>query len=79
MRKGTYKTTIDGVPVTVHYSTYPAMPGARDGRGGPPLEPDDPAHCEIDWIERPHGRMTLTIAQLAHIEEEIGEYLSGEE
>jgi hypothetical protein len=34
-------------PITVEFKYYRASRGARDGRCGPPIEPDDPAEIEI--------------------------------
>ena len=67
---------IDGceTPVTVHYHTCKARPGKTDGRGGPNLEPDEPARLEIDWIEGPEGEdITLTTANENYLLESICE------
>lgn len=34
--------------VEITYTYYPGCRGARDGRFGPPLEPDEPASVEIE-------------------------------
>lgn len=60
---GVYKTNleisgVDGceTPVAVHYNHVKFRAGSTDGRGGPKLEPDEPEHIEIDWIEGPDGK-----------------------
>ncbi len=63
-------------PVKVFYQFHRATKGARDGRRGPPIEPNEPAHIEIDWIEGPDGKpVELPKAQENRIREEISEYL----
>ncbi len=74
-----YKTTIE-VPVIVHYEAHPFIKGGTDGPGGPPLEPDEPAHIEIDYAELDcEGRDTvyvdLTKEQSELIREQIAESL----
>jgi hypothetical protein len=78
----TYSTKInvgdeEDVPVTVHYNYCRLIRGATDGRGGPKLEPDEPEHIEIDWIEASDGRsIEPTTGQEMALEEEIMDYLS---
>ncbi len=80
---GKYNThlEIDGVedvPVTVHYVSCPFIAGSRDGRGGLKLEPDEPAHIEIESITMPDGRNYEPTTELSkRLEEEIGEWLDG--
>jgi hypothetical protein len=38
------------IPCEIEYAYYKAYRGARDGRYGPPLEPDEPAHVEIEQV-----------------------------
>ena len=47
-----YELERDGktIDVIVHYTYHKAYRGATDGRYGPPLEPDEPAHIEIDDV-----------------------------
>ena len=40
------------VPVTVHYTACKARTGKLEGGRGLPLEPDEPAHIEIDGVNR---------------------------
>ena len=69
---------IEGVAVRVHYRDVPFHAGSTDGRGGPKLEPDEPAHIEIDWVEGSDGKaVTLTEPQIPELEEEVMLWLSG--
>lgn len=78
------------VEVSVQYTAYPFIRGARDGRWGPPIEPDEPAHIEIEGIEVIGGDLSapgittgtdgkryieLSRDQEDRLEEEIGKYL----
>ena len=82
---GHYHTTtaLDGAddqPIVVTYRTWPARKGKRDGRGGPPLEPDEPAGIEIERVERDDGReVTLLDEAEGRLLEEICEWLAGQE
>jgi hypothetical protein len=69
------------VPVTVHYTACKARAGKREGGRGLPLEPDEPAHIEIDGVNRddsagediditPRERAELTLAIGEHEYEE---------
>ena len=89
----TYKTTIvvmgeiDHEPmevetrVTVGYTCVPFCRGSTDGRYGPKIEPDEPAHIEIDWVKLDDGRhWELTeqeeeaiLAAIAELEDERSE------
>lgn len=40
------------VTVIVHYTACKARAGKREGGRGLPLEPDEPAHIEIDGVNR---------------------------
>ena len=40
------------IHVTVSYTFHRACLGSTDGRFGPKLEPDEPAHFEIDSVTR---------------------------
>ncbi len=40
------------IPVTVHYTACKAIRGKREGGRGLPLDPDEPAHIEIDGVNR---------------------------
>lgn len=80
-----HRTYIEGhaqdeeIPVRVHYQFHRAIPGSRDGRGGLKLEPDEPAHIEIDAIERPDGLpVELSRQQEERILEEIGQAIEDE-
>lgn len=44
------------VEVIVDYTFYRAYRGARDGRFGPPIEPDEPAHVEINSVTDKSGK-----------------------
>jgi len=59
-KTGSFKTTVEvgeaEQEVTVDYTFYPYYRGARDGRWGPPIEPDEPAHIEIDSITDEAGK-----------------------
>lgn len=92
-----YTTTItvgdddQEVEISVQYTAYPFIRGSRDGRYGPPLEPDEPAHIEIEEIEvtggdlsavygittRSNGKQYLELSdkQQEKLAEEIGEFL----
>lgn len=50
MKTFQHHTTVRGEQVTFEVEYYPARRGARDGRFGPPIEPDEPASYElVDW------------------------------
>lgn len=76
-----YKTAIelgnvDGceTEITIHYNAVKAYKGATDGRYGPKIEPDEPAHIEIESVVGPDGKsIELTTAQEDSIIEAIGE------
>lgn len=78
----TYETEVeisgeDGLetPIIVHYTPVKAYKGATDGRFGPKLEPDEPAHIEIDWVEGPDGKpITLTDEMEEALAEKIFKY-----
>ena len=60
----------------VDYTRYRARRGARDGRYGPPIEPDEPAHVEIDgWAPD----MELTEAEANRLSDELLETLENED
>ena len=42
--------------VLIEASYFKAYKGARDGKYGPPLEPDEPEHWEIEAIYFPNGK-----------------------
>ncbi len=44
----THKTTLE-IPVTVHYEARPFIKGSFES-GGLQIEPDEPAHIEIDSV-----------------------------
>lgn len=44
------------VSIIVHYTSHGAIRGAREGGRGLPLEPDEPAHLEIDGVTDEHGK-----------------------
>lgn len=92
----TYNTTVTvgeddkEVEISVQYTACPFIRGARDGRYGPPIEPDEPAHIEIEGIEVTGGDLSapgittgkdgkcyieLSKDQENRLEEEIGEHL----
>ena len=85
IRKDQYRTTIEvngieDVLATVHFEYTPFRAGSTDGRHGPKLEPDEPAHIEIDWIELPDGSaIDLTTKAETKMEEEIGNWLAEQE
>lgn len=43
--------------VTVTYVLHQACAGSTDGRFGPKIEPDEPAHCEIESIIGTDGKV----------------------
>lgn len=59
-RSSTFKTTIEideqEVEVNVSCTFHPAYRGARDGRWGPPIEPDEPACVEVDSVTNKDGK-----------------------
>lgn len=88
MTTGTFKTTIevsangiDGeLDIVVEYEAHPFRRGATDGRCGPKIEPDEPAHIEITSVKDDLGREhELTIEQEEWIEEQIAEDLADAE
>jgi hypothetical protein len=76
-----YKTAIeldnvDGceTEITVHYNAVNAYKGATDGLYGLKIEPDEPAHIEIESVTGPDGKsIELTTAQENSLIEAIGE------
>ena len=62
------------LPLEVQYTAFPASKGARDSlcgvrNAGPPLEPDEPAHVEIDAVRCNGVLVRLTEAQMEELEE----------
>ncbi len=70
-----YKTTLE-VDVIVHYEAHPFIKGSFES-GGLQIEPDEPAHIEIDWVEgtRCIG-VPVTDQQRADLCEEIAKHLA---
>lgn len=65
------------IPVTVEYTYHPFCRGATDGRFGPPIEPDEPAHCEIDSVIDAQGNsVETTESEDIAIHESIMDYLA---
>jgi hypothetical protein len=50
MSKTNRELTLVDVPCEIEYTFYKGCKGARDGRYGPPLEPDEPPQVEIDAV-----------------------------
>jgi hypothetical protein len=79
-RKGTtmslYQTSIEReIPLKISYTFHPYSKGARDCGRYLPIEPDEPAHIEIESIQAPDGtEVELTPAEHDRISEEIGEH-----
>lgn len=68
----------EDVSVTVYYTAHRFVAGRTDGRGGPKLEPDEPAHIEIESVMLPDGQSYEPDASLVEqLEEEIAEWLHG--
>lgn len=67
-----HETELDGDTVTIHDTHHRATVGARDGRFGPKLEPDEPEAIEIDWIEGADGtELDVSLEQHIAWEKEI--------
>jgi hypothetical protein len=65
------------IPVTVHYTACKARAGKREGGRGLPLEPDEPAHIEIDGVNRDDSAgedIDITPRERADLELAIGEH-----
>lgn len=65
-------------PVLITYAYHKAYRGTRDGRGGPPLEPDEPAWIEVDpmahiMIEGKKFAVMLSDSQVQRLEEDLME------
>ena len=81
----TYHTCIDfgddeALPVTVAYSYYPLSRGTTDGRYGPKIEPDEPAHVEIDSIKSDDGaECEVSEDEINSLEAEIMDHLTDQE
>ena len=60
------------------YTFVPFCRGATDGRYGPKIEPDEPAHVEIDGckLDEDGREIELTRRQEETVEEEIASYLA---
>jgi hypothetical protein len=53
------------IEVTIEATYNPGCRGARDGRWGPPIEPDEPAHFEIESAKDENGNeIELTDSEL---------------
>jgi len=62
------------INIVVSYTLFRAYKGKTDGRYGPKLEPDEPAHIEIDGVvDSQGGVIVLTIREERQIIEEICE------
>src|SRR5882724_408752 len=82
----TYKTTMqidsgegdEDVPVVVQYNAVPFSAGSTDGRHGPKIEPDEPAHIDIESVTLPDGRdYELSKDERSSLEDEINCWLQG--
>ena len=65
------------VSVTVHYTFHKPREGSRDGRGGLKIEPDEPAHIEIDSVTRNDSAqedIEITAWERKMIEKDIAAY-----
>jgi hypothetical protein len=76
----TFETTLEidevEVELKVAYTFHPAYRGARDGRFGPPIEPDEPACVEIDSVTNKEGKeIELSEENLAIIQQRAEEDL----
>lgn len=70
---------VEDVDIVVEYTYHRFCAGATDGRFGPKLEPDEPAHIEIDGIKLADGQyVELTEEQEAAIIREIEEDLASQ-
>jgi hypothetical protein len=63
-------------PVTVYFTHHRLVRGSRDGRYGPPIEPDEPEHCEIDSVvdETTGESLDLTSEQVDDLMREALDY-----
>ena len=69
---------VEDVPVEVQYASYPGCKGSRDGRGGLPLEPDEPPCISIEGVRASDGtEVVLNAKQRRAMEDEIGEWIDG--
>lgn len=66
---------VDGAEfeVEVEYSYCKGYVGSTDGRFGPKLEPDEPAHFEIDSVTRDGEPFDLTTEQEDHVLETLAD------
>ncbi len=76
----TYRTTLclgnaEDVPVIVHYTAHAACKGGTDGPGGPKLEPDEPAHIEIECVTTYGYIVNLSKPDERALRDEIAESL----
>lgn len=68
--------------VECEFTCHKAYRGARDSCGGirgagPPLEPDEPAHCEFDSATGPDGKeIELTDREIERATEKANEALN---
>lgn len=63
------------IPILVTYTWHPAYKGARDGRYGPPIEPDEPASVDIDEVTSSGKPLEITSSEEETILSAIGEHL----
>lgn len=57
----------DAFDVKVYFTWTPGCRGSRDGRFGPPLEPDEPAGIEEIWVEKDGKPFETTAAEDSEI------------
>lgn len=69
------------IDVTVTYTWHRFIGGSRDGRGGPLIEPDEPAHGEIESITRDDtgAEIDTTDAEDERIQEAVNEHAADRE
>lgn len=72
---GTHRTTIDGDPVAVRYEFFRFRKGKTDGKYGPAIEPDEPAHIQIYSVTGPAGVIAESEVDEPRIIDEIAESL----
>jgi hypothetical protein len=58
------------IDLSVTGKYYPSTRGARDGRWGPPIEPDEPAEFEIESVTRHGVEFELTEEEHRQAEEQ---------
>lgn len=77
MKPSFHKTKVSfTAEVEVEFNFHPGCKGARDGLGGPPIEPDEPDSVEIIRARLNGTEIELDYQQIQEIEPELFSHVS---